>query len=109
MSLKVVKQLTKIEKVLSAFIIWPFIGVLTGLILGALFGGRGGMFFVLLGIIAGVLLGISRTAYLYFKFDPSTYIKAITGSRLYLKRAFIVFLYLIAIYTIVINMFFSVQ
>ena len=101
--------MTKTEKILSVFITWPFIGILSGLIFGVLFGGRGGMFFVLLGCIAGIAFGTTRTIYLYFRFNASVHIKPMSSGRLYLNRAFLVFLYLLATYTIVINVFFDTQ
>ena len=42
-----------------------------GLILGALFGGRGGLFFVVFGFFGGCAVGVIRTVYLGLYYDES--------------------------------------
>ena len=99
----------KIEKILATLITWPFLGIAVGFILGALFGGRGGMLFVGFGLVVGIILGISRSIYLAFRYDASDCTLTENPRRLLINRVFLAFLYVLAIYTVIINVFFSEQ
>lgn len=46
-------------------------GALVGLVLGALFGGRGGLFFFFLGLLGGCAIALVRTVYLGIYYDET--------------------------------------
>ena len=94
----------KFEKIAATLISWPFLGAVLGLLFGAFLGGRGGMVFVSLGIAVGVLSGLSRAIWLGVKYTPRS--STISSKRLLINRIFIVFLYVLASYTVIINVFF---
>jgi hypothetical protein len=96
----------KLEKIAATLITWPFIGTFLGLLFGALFGGRGGMLFVGLGLVVGLIGGLVRSIWLYVKYDHNSNTVIMSSTRLLINRIFIVFLYVLAIYTVVINVFF---
>jgi hypothetical protein len=97
--------ISKYEKIASALITWPFIGSFAGLLCGALFGGRGGMVFVGLGLAVGLAGGLARSIWLSLRYSPSDNTIIIGPKRLLVNRIFIVFLYVLAIYTVIINVF----
>jgi hypothetical protein len=94
--------LNKIEKASFALIAWVYLGVVFGFLVAATIGGRGGMFFVFLGVYAGFFVGVLRSIYLWFKYDASSV--SLSQKQIVIKRVFFGFLYLFAIYTIAINM-----
>jgi len=108
-------SLRKIEKILCAFIAWVYFGIVFGFIAAVLFGGRGGMALVILGVVGGVLIGIIRALYLGFKYFGYKYevifFTDTLGSRWAIvgRRLFFGFLYLVAIYTYAINYFYPVE
>ena len=101
--------MNKIEKILNTFITWVYLGVLLGVISGALFGGRGGMFFVTLGLYTGTLIGVLRSVHIGYKFDVNSAVELRSGKRAIASRVFFFFLYLFAAYTVIINILYPVQ
>ena len=99
-------MVSKFEKIAAAFIGWPFLGTILGLLFGALLGGRAGMVFVGLGFAAGVICGAIRAIWLGVNYNPNTSTTTISPKRLMVNRIFILFLYVFVIYTLVINIFF---
>jgi len=96
----------KFEKIAATLISWPFLGTLLGFLFGALFGGRGAMVFVGLGLAVGVIAGLARSVWLGVKYCPDNSTVTISSKRLLTNRLFIVFLYVLAIYTVIISVFF---
>ncbi len=99
-------MISKYEKIAATLITWPYIGTLSGLVFAVLFGGRGGMVFVGLGLAVGIVGGLARTIWLSLKYRPNDNTIIIGQKRLLINRIFIVFLYLLTIYTAIINAFF---
>ena len=98
--------MSKFEKIAATLISWPFLGILFGFLFAALFGGRGGMVFVGVGLVLGVIAGLVRSIWLGVKYNPDNSTITLGSKRLLINRIFIVFLYLLAIYTVIINIFF---
>ena len=97
--------MSKVEKIITSFINWLFCSVFVGLIFGALFGGRGAIFFVFLGFLMGVVLATIKSIYLFYKYEVPE-IKS--GMMKTISRRFITsFLYFLVVYTITYELFFS--
>ncbi len=84
----------KFEKIAATLISWPFLGTLLGFLFGALFGA------------VGVIAGLARSVWLGVKYCPDNSTVTISSKRLLTNRLFIVFLYVLAIYTVIISVFF---
>ena len=95
----------KVEKLLITFVTWIYVSILSGLILGALFGGRGGIYFVILGLSIGCVGGVIRTVYLGFTYKPNPAAQLSSKTRVITRRVFFGVLYIFLIYTILSEIF----
>ena len=98
----------KTEKVLTSLVIWIYASMFIGFILGALFGGRGGMLFVILGFGLGCVAGISRAAYLANNYDINISTESNNMARIVWRRIWVGFAYTLLIYTLILNYFYPV-
>jgi len=80
--------LNKIEKLLITLIFWVYVGFLIGLLFGAVFGGRGGEFFVGVPLMAGCVVGVIRTVYLGFNYDEKRVADSSSKTRVVARRIF---------------------
>ena len=101
--------MSKIEKILCSFIVWVYLGGLLGFLLAILIGGRGGMFFVMFGLYSGILIGFFRSVYLLFRYKAASLTEFGNRKRIVMRRIFFVFLYVFAVYTLIINILYPVQ
>ena len=101
--------LSKIEKILTSLIIWPYIGVIVGFLLAILIGGRGGMFFVFLGVMAGCVGGFLSSLYIAVKYNEEAGKQSTGHIRIIVRRILVSLLYVFFIYTVAINYFHPVQ
>ena len=96
----------KFEKIAATLIIAPFVGTLLGFTFALFFGGRGGMVFTGLGLVVGAVTGLAMSILLGVKYNPENSLAIISPKRLLFNRIFVVFLYILAIYTVVVVKFF---
>lgn len=88
----------KLEKLLITPVSWVYVGILSGLILGALFGGRGGLYFFGIGILAGCGVGLLRTIYVGFTYNENLTTRSISKKRVIARRIFFGLLYMPLLY-----------
>lgn len=83
----------KLEKLLITFITWVYVGIVMGLVLGALFGGRGGFYIVEIAFLAGCVVGLLRTVYLGFTYNEKLTTQSTSKTRVIARRVFVGLLY----------------
>ena len=99
----------KLEKTLSALIIWIYLGMIAGVLFGGFLGGQGGMLFVYFGILLGCIVGVFRGIYIVWKHIPTDSLETISKIRIYTRRGFIFSLYSFMGYSLIMNYLYPVK